>query len=369
MRLGLVLYGSLATTSGGYLYDRKFVSHLRDRGDSVEVIPLPRPSYPRAMAHNFLPTIRKRLASTEADVLLQDELCHPSLFWINRYLPSDLPIVSIVHHLRTKEHHDPFRNRFYRAIERQYLRTVDGAICTSHTTRADVAGLHSRDLNSVVAYPGTGRFDPDITATKIDERAHDPGPLRILFVGDLIPRKGVKTLIQGVSQLPADGWQLTIVGDRSVRSGYVESLEGEISRLDIDDHVEFSGKIPDSSLEAELERSHVFAVPSTYEGFGIAYLEAMGFGLPPIATSMGGPSEFIDDAVNGYLLPPGDPERLAETIRPLMADRDRLASLGQAALKRSASHPTWEESMEKAREFLTRTAVTSRPGQQTTISK
>lgn len=367
MRVGLVIYGSLANTSGGYLYDRKFVSHLRDRGDSVDVIPLPRPSYPRAMTHNLLPTIRKRLASTEADILLQDELCHPSLFWLNRRLRSERPIVTIVHHLRSKESHGPFRNRFYRAIERRYLRTVDGAICTSNTTRADVDGLRSRDVDSVVAYPGTGRFDPDITPNEIDERAHDPGPLRILFVGDLIPRKGVKTLIQGVGKLPADGWQLTIVGDPTSHPGYAESLDREIARLAVEDRVELSGQIPDSALEAELERCHVFAVPSTYEGFGIAYLEAMGFGLPPIATTEGGPSEFIDDGVNGFLLPPMDPERVAETIRPLMMDRDRLASLGQAALERYAAHPTWEESLEQARQFLTRVAPASRPAQQTTI--
>lgn len=353
MHVALVIYESLATTSGGYLYDRKFVSHLRDRGDTVDVISLPRPSYPRGLLHNLSPAITKRLSHPDVDVLLQDELCHPSLFWSNRRLRSDLPIVTIVHHLRSKEPHEPLRNRVYREIERGYLRSVDGAICTSHATRDDVDRLRSRELPGMVAYPGPGRFEPDITVDEIDGRAHEAGPLRILFVGHLAPRKGVTTLLRGVDRLPTEGWELTIVGDRTGHPGYVTALEREVARLGLDDRVEFTGQLPDSALEAEFRKGHLFAVPSTYEGFGIAYLEAMGFGLPPIATTEGGPREFIVDSESGYLLPPGDPDGLAETIRPLMADRSRLATLGRAARQRFTTHPTWGASMEKARRFLT----------------
>jgi len=123
MKLGLVIYASLETLSGGYLYDRKLVGHLTRCGDSVEVISLPRRSYPRHLGDNLSPVLFRRFQRLRADILLQDELNHPSLFWINRQLRGQIayPIVSIVHHLRSNELHPAWQNRFYRWVERLYL--------------------------------------------------------------------------------------------------------------------------------------------------------------------------------------------------------------------------------------------------------
>ncbi|HEY4693708.1 MAG TPA: hypothetical protein VIH16_09740, partial [Bellilinea sp.] len=126
MRIGLVIYGSLDTLSGGYLYDRKLVEYLRSQGDAVEIVSLPVTSYAGAIAQNASRTIRQNLTDLNVDVMLQDELNHPSLFWLNGWLRPrvNYPLIGIVHHLRSSENHPGYLRSFYRAVERRYLKSL-----------------------------------------------------------------------------------------------------------------------------------------------------------------------------------------------------------------------------------------------------
>ena len=126
MRIGLLIYGSLDTLSGGYLYDRKLVEYLRRAGDSVEIVSLPWRSYPAHLADNLSLHLYRRLRDLSVDILLQDELNHPSLALVNRRLRRlrpRYPLISIVHHLRSSEQHPRRLLPLYRAVERSYLRT------------------------------------------------------------------------------------------------------------------------------------------------------------------------------------------------------------------------------------------------------
>jgi len=93
-------------------------------------------------------------------------------------------------------------------------------------------------------------------------------------------------------------------------------------------------------------------VPSSYEGFGIVYLEGMGFGLPAIGTTAGAAGEIITDGEDGYLIEPGDDMRLAGLLDELTNDRELLVKLSLNAVKRYKSQPKWEETAEKIRAFL-----------------
>jgi glycosyltransferase involved in cell wall biosynthesis len=96
----------------------------------------------------------------------------------------------------------------------------------------------------------------------------------------------------------------------------------------------------------------VLVVPSTYEGFGIVYLEGMSYGLPAIATTSGAAHEIITDGKDGFLVPPEDPISLAKRIQTLNEDRPLLALQGLAALDRMLAHPTWNVSMARVHQFL-----------------
>ncbi|HEX7504353.1 MAG TPA: hypothetical protein VF336_03710, partial [Syntrophales bacterium] len=99
MNIGLVIYGTLDTVTGGYLYDRKLVEHLQRCGDRVVVFSMPIGSYFRNLADNFSSMLLSSLSGSSLDILIEDELNHPSLFFLNQRLRrrAAYPILSLVH--------------------------------------------------------------------------------------------------------------------------------------------------------------------------------------------------------------------------------------------------------------------------------
>ncbi len=189
MKLGLVIYGSLDTLSGGYMYDRKLVEYLRAQGDTVEIISLPWRNYAAHLTDNFSFKLPANL-----DILIQDELNHPSLIAANSGR-HPYPIVSLVHHLRCSELRPKWQNAIYRVVEKKYLQSVDGFIFNSKTTKGVVNSLIGNGKPAVVAYPPTDRFGEVISEEEIKTRANQ-NPLRVLFLGNIIERKGLHTLLR-----------------------------------------------------------------------------------------------------------------------------------------------------------------------------
>lgn len=358
MHVGFALYGDIETNTGGFRYDRKLIEGLRECGDRVDVVSLPWRSSLTGMAEGLFGRLPGCL-DAPFDVLIEDELANPTLVGLNRRLRArrDVPIVTVVHHLRCSEARPAWRNRCHRALERRYLAGVDAAICNSAATRATVTDLAS--LQTRVIQPAGDRFDSVIDDAIIAARAREPGPLRICFLGSLVPRKGLHTLIEALARLPDEQWRLRVVG-RARDPKYAQRVEHLVAQWGLDG-VSFAGELPDEMLATELERSHVLAIPSTHEGFGIAYLEGMGFGLPALASAAGGARAIVSHGENGYLLARDSPGALAHRVRTLAVDRTRLARMGIAARRRYEAQPTWTENTGRVRAFL-RGIVLDSPG-------
>jgi glycosyltransferase involved in cell wall biosynthesis len=354
MRIGLVIYGSLDTLSGGYLYDRMVVSYLESQGDHVEIISLPDREYPASLKDNFSSMLLKKLADLELDILLEDELTHPSLFWLNARLKRrvDYPIVAIVHHLRSSEPRAVWANWVYGWVERRYLSSVDGFIYNSKTTREVVERIIGAGRPGQIAFPAGDRLGQTITLPEIRTRSRKTGPLRIFFLGNVIPRKGLHVLIQALARLPKNTWRLTVAGSLQMAPEYAAAIQHQVLSGGIVEQVRFLGPLAESELAENLRRHQVLALPSFYEGFGIVYLEGMGFGLPAVGTTAGAASEIITHGIDGYLVPPGDGQALSECLADLARDRDRLARMSQAAVERFSRHGSWEKTGEQIREFL-----------------
>ncbi|MGC8657613.1 MAG: glycosyltransferase family 4 protein [Desulfomonilaceae bacterium] len=354
MKVGLVIYGSLDILTGGFIFDRKLVDHIQGDGSTVEVFSLPWRNYVFHITDNFSYKFIKRLKRSSCDILLEDELNHPSLLSANYLLKQSkkFPVVSIVHHLRSSELRSKIANHFYRKVEQIYLTSVDGYVFNSATTRDSVRQLGLPPKPSVTAYPGRKPGSRLVDVEFIRKRSHSRGPLRILFVGALIPRKQLDTLLEALSSLPKSEWLLRVVGALETDKNYADTISKLLKRLDLEKNVRLLGSMSQEELDSEYLNCHVLAVPSSYEGFGIVYLESMGFGAPPLASTAGAAHEVISDGRNGFLVRPGDVSAIAEKLGQLANDRDLLFEMGKAALDSFITHPTWDQSCAKIFNFM-----------------
>jgi glycosyltransferase involved in cell wall biosynthesis len=344
MKIGLIIYGSLNTLSGGYMYDRELVEYLRSQGDTVEIISLPWRNYAAHLMDNFsfkLPT--------DLDILIQDELNHPSLIGANQgHHP--YPIISLVHHLRCSELRPKWQNALYRIIERKYLHSVDGFIFNSQTTKDVVNGLLIHEKPSRVAYPPTDRFGEAISENEIIER-NKSEELRILFLGNVMERKGLHTLLKAVSD-QRSALKLDVIGSLTTEPHYAKQMQEFVMVHGLSSIVSFHDSLDNEPLKQKLKKASVLVVPSSYEGFGIVYLEGMGFGLPAIGTTAGAASEVIEHGKTGYLIEPDDSAALASHISQLAEDRDLLTQLSKNARARYTQQPAWNDIARQIRTFL-----------------
>lgn len=354
MNVLLVITGRLETLTGGFLYDRFLVDALRRRGHRVEVVGLPRRSYPLSLADNFRPGLRQRLFSGRWGLLLQDELAHPCLFNVNRSVRARVrkPIAGIVHQLLCLQPRRKWLNALYRFFEAGYLSTLDAFVFNSEETRRQVRRLIGQERPHSVARPAGDRLGGLPSPDAITARAERAGPLELLFVGNLSPVKGLEQLLRALARMPMAGWRLAVVGDADMDHAYARRVRRLASRLGLSDRVAFLGRLEGDDLRAEFLRCHAFAMPFAHEGFGIAALEAMGFGLPVIGSTRGAVGEFVRHGENGWLAAPEDLSAVCRRIEAWMSDRRLLAKMGRSALATHRAWPTWEESMESACLFL-----------------
>ena len=161
------------------------------------------------------------------------------------------------------------------------------------------------------------------------------GPLRLLFVGRYGERKGCSELIAALAKARAAGTEATLrfVG-REEYDGEERVLRNDVEEHELEDAVEFAGVKDGPELAECYAEAQVLCLPSRREGVPLVLLEAMSFGLPVIATPVGGIADYVGHEDNGLLVPPGDVEALAGSIQALAVDPVLRARLGEAARRR-----------------------------------
>ena len=152
--------------------------------------------------------------------------------------------------------------------------------------------------------------------------------------------------------MPLGSWRLTAAGSLSADPAYARRIRGLVRARGLEGQVSFPDHLEDDALADALREHHVLAVPSTYEGFGIVYLEAMAFGVVPIASRAGGGAEIVEHGTSGYLVTPESPKEIAAALAELEADRGKLVAMALAARRRFDAFPGWEHSMAAAVSWL-----------------
>jgi glycosyltransferase involved in cell wall biosynthesis len=366
LRIAFVITGSLDQVSGGYIYDRALIAALRAAGHHVDVCSLPRTTYAGAVVRSVARASWRGVAqrvrgSTPAavtyDAVLHDELIHPALFLADDSAPSrGKLLVALVHNLRSDQPAE--RLAFIKArVERRYLSSVDGVVAVCARTLADARRLTGRSLPGVVVYPGRDHVTPAVDEAFVAARCREPGPLRVLHVAAVRPHKGLARLLAALALSRQGGdndaldFVVDVVGSLDDRR-YERALRDQIARAGLAGRVRFHGQRSGAALQTFFERAQLFALPSDREAYSLACLEALGFGLPIVATSSGGLGEMVTSGTEGLLLDPHDTAAWAQALRRLGADRDALAVMAKAALARYRAHATWGEAAAAVATFI-----------------
>ena len=165
----------------------------------------------------------------------------------------------------------------------------------------------------------------------------DGAPLKVLFVGQMRPYKGLEWLIPAVAGRP--GLELTLIGDGAHRAEY-EALAGSA------DNVLFTGRVSDDDLHRAYDTHDVVVLPSVTqaEAFGLVVLEGMAAGCVPLVSDLPGVRDLVADT--GLVVPTRDVDALAAALDGLAADRSRLTALGHRARHR-AEGLGWDACVER----------------------
>jgi glycosyltransferase involved in cell wall biosynthesis len=331
--LHLLLPGSLDGLTGGTLYDRRMVQGLRAAGWSVSVHALDR-RFPQPPA-DALAAADARLAALPDDaVVVIDGLAFGAMPEQAARHAARLRLVALVHHpLALETGLDAAAAARLRASETAALRHARRVIVTSaHTARLlpdyAVPAAHIR-----VVEPGT---DPAPLAVG----GGGDGPLRLLCVGTVSPRKGHLLLLEALSALRHLHWQLDCIGSLERDPATAAALARCIDERDLRGRVRLLGELPPDALDAHYAHADLFVLASLFEGYGMAYAEALARGLPVLGTTAGAIADTVP-AQAGLLVAPGCVDALRQALSALLTDAALRRRLAAGAARVRQGLPDW----------------------------
>ncbi|RYU57385.1 glycosyltransferase family 4 protein [Methylolobus aquaticus] len=173
-------------------------------------------------------------------------------------------------------------------------------------------------------------------------------PLRLVFVGRLIPVKGVTMLLEAVQRFRSrQRVELTLVGDGPLAS----ELHREVAERGLDDCVTFAGERSPNDVAELIGAAHLFVLPSVRESGGAVLLEAMACARPVAAIAYGGPAEIVDEDVGRAIPPEGRTpvvDELVKVFEEVTANPAQWAAKGRVGLERVRAHYTWDAKIKQA---------------------
>jgi len=198
-----------------------------------------------------------------------------------------------------------------------------------------VLTLHAAGIDVLKRYGVVGhQISNFVMERPAPDRSGRSGPVRILFVGWILPAKGVIELIEAMAEVA--GAHLTLLGRVVNDSG--DEVAAALEKAGIQDRVEMPGEVPMSEVWAHYDRADIFALPSWTEGFPNTLVEAMMCGLPAVYTDVGAMPEMQIDGETGIQVGVREVAALRTALQTLVADEALRLQMGQAARARALEH-------------------------------
>ncbi len=336
MTLAFVVPGALEQLTGGYLFARHLVDGMRALRRGVEVHELPG-AVPEA--DDIARTASAALLASVPDgaAVVIDGLALPAFAEsLTAAAAARLKLIGFIHHPLAFETGLPLEARERLAIvEARLLPRLKGILCPSLATARHVEEYGVPAARTRVAPPGTAK------PPQLPRRATRDGAVRLLTVAAVTPRKGHLLLVEALATVTQRPWQLLCVGSLGRDPDTALALEQAIARHGLGGRIVLAGEWPPARIGAAYADADLFVLPSHHEGYGMAFAEAMAFGLPIIATTAGAIADTVP-ADAALLVPPGDREALARALTMVLADPGLRSRLAAGAARAGAALPDWD---------------------------
>jgi len=344
-RIAFAIPGDLDTPTGGYIYDRWIIEGLRDLGWQVDLVGLG-DGFPFPDAATMAFAQQALAAIPKGCLILIDGLALGVMPEIARQLSASHALIALVHHpLALEAGISLVQAEAFKRSETDALSHALHVIVTSPATaRTLIAEFGIRAAQIHVVLPGTEK--PKIIPAHKIIRDSSHERLRLLSVGSITPRKGFDVLMASLALVKDLPWELTIAGDRTRDAHAPVQLDLDIERFGLRERVLQLGAVSPEVLASLYLEADIFVLASHYEGYGMAFAEALAHGLPVIATTGGAIPETVP-LTAGILVEPGDVTQFALALRRLMDNATLRAALTQGALEAAQSQPDWAQSAER----------------------
>jgi glycosyltransferase involved in cell wall biosynthesis len=335
-RVAFAVPGDLATPTGGYAYDRRMIAELERLGWQIDLIDLGE-GFPWPGSAHTQAALALLAAVPAGRVIVIDGLALGVLPDAAEALRSRNPLVALVHHpLAMESGLTAQQADDLRASERAALAGASRVVVTSAATARQLAADYAVPAERItVARPGN---DP----VPIAQGSRD-GIVRLLSVGALVRRKGFDVLIAALATLADLPWRLTIAGDRGRDPKTAAQLDADIARHRLGDKIAVLGSVPAQKLTELYLAADLFVLASRFEGYGMAYAEAIAHGLPVIGTTAGAIPDTVP-AGAGVLVAPDDVAAFAHALREAIEFPEQRRRLAASTRETAGLLPTWQDS-------------------------
>lgn len=332
-RLTLAVPGDINTLTGGYLYDKRVLAELSTLGWDVDVVRL----------DDRFPIVDEATMSAAARELAQVDIERDlvidglALGALGAHAASiNRPFIALVHHpLALESGIEPHVATALHNSEKTALTHAQAVLVTSPTTCQTLVASYGVDAHHItVIEPGVDK------PAALPDRTSDPCPLHLLSVGAIVPRKAFDVLVGALSRLKSLDWTLTLVGDDTRSPATVTQIKQLIAEHGLDDRVRLLGPVEPAQLAVCYQMADLFVLASLYEGYGMAYAEALAWGLPVVGSDGGAAAQTLSTPA-ARVVAANDEVGLAQVLHALMTDPAQRHQMQLAARAHAANLPDW----------------------------
>ncbi len=324
--------GDINTLTGGYAYDRRLIAELRALGHKIEYLALSS-RFPAHDADALADAAAQFATLPDQAVVIADGLAYGVMETIAEQHAERLNIIALCHHplileagLSTVQTQQLFLS------EQRALNAAKAVIVTSAMTgKILTEQFEIPTTKIIVALPGT---DPQKFAPCIGD------PPVLLTLATLTRRKAHDLLIEALATIKHLEWSVRFVGGMDFDPAWTARLKNKVATYGLEQRILFIGNVADSA--SEYCTADLFVLPSLFEGYGMAFAEALSFGLPVVAARAGAVPDVVPHTA-GILVEPHNSIALAIALQQLLTNTVLRKNLQTGAQAAARDLPSWRD--------------------------